>query len=487
VIYGRQSRTKEGSESLNTQVAACRETAEHHRIEVVDVILEPPSTSAFADRGRTRPRFPEVLDLIRSGAVDCVVAYKTDRLSRGGGIGWAPLVEAAEDAGLDVDRFVLIAGNGFMSEFELGIRATMDREESKKTSERLRDMKDRHAADGKPWGGGARPFGYRRQYEDPVVDGDGKQRYREVGGRIIPIVKSWGPLVVDEAEATMVREAANRLLAGDPQAIICRDWNQQGKLTAQGKLWRVGTLRNVLMRASLAGLRVHNGDIVGKAAWPPILDRRRWEKVVALLLDNAERRPPNYRTSLLTGLARCGRCGANLQVAPVQGRSSYRCQKSEGRPGCSGIGIVAEPLEKLITDAVLETLDTPELAQAEAEFTARGPVAVPPEVEEDEAMLADLAADWASKRISRAEYLTARNLIAARIDERLAQVRRTIRRPALDQLHGGTGTLAERWEDLDRPARRAILAEVIESITIAPARRGLNRFDPSRVTVTWRA
>jgi DNA-binding beta-propeller fold protein YncE len=90
VIYGRQSRTKEGSESLETQVAACQETAAHHKIEVVGVILEPPSTSAYRNRGRARPRFGEVLDLIRSGAVDCVVAYKTDRLSRGGGIGWAP-------------------------------------------------------------------------------------------------------------------------------------------------------------------------------------------------------------------------------------------------------------------------------------------------------------------------------------------------------------------------------------------------------------
>ncbi|MBV8305022.1 MAG: recombinase family protein, partial [Acidimicrobiia bacterium] len=145
VIYGRQSRTREGSESLDLQEKACRDAAKRHGVEVLKVILEPPSTSAFKDRGRRRPRFPELVKIIESGQANVIVAYKLDRLSRGGGPGWAPLLDAAENAGLDIDRFVLTPG-GFVSEVEIGIRAKMDREESKKTSERLRDMEDRLAA-----------------------------------------------------------------------------------------------------------------------------------------------------------------------------------------------------------------------------------------------------------------------------------------------------------------------------------------------------
>jgi DNA invertase Pin-like site-specific DNA recombinase len=464
VIYGRQSRTADRSESLDTQVEACRATADHHKIEVVDVILEPPSTSAYRQRGRARPRFGEVLKLIRTGAVDCVVAYKTDRLSRGGGIGWAPLVEAAEDAGLDVDRFVLVAGNGFMSEFELGIRATMDREESKKTSERLCDVKARHAAAGKPWGGGARPFGYSYN-------------------------KTTKNLEVVPAEARMIREAATALIAGRSQSTICREWNATGKTAAQGGLWRPSRLRAVMVRSSIAGLRSHHGEITHQGTWEPILDRPTWERVVGLLAKGSAERTPSYRLSLLTGLARCGLCGAPLTVGTKVGRAAYWCQKAPGKPGCGRLAIVAGPLEELITAAVIELLDRSDLGPAMDDVRA-GADAVPPEVTEDEAMLAELATDWASKTITRAEYLAARDVIAARIDERLAQARvaALASRPrATDVLAAGKGTIAERWDALDRPARRAILGELIESIAIGPARRGLGRFDPSRVRVTWKA
>ena len=118
--------------SREDQVRVCTEEAERHGLEVVEVIIEPPSTSAYKGRGKDRPEWPRLLEMVRLRKVEVVVALKTDRLSRGGGPGWAPLLEAAEEAGLDTDRLVLIAGAGFMTEFELGIRSAMDQEESRK-------------------------------------------------------------------------------------------------------------------------------------------------------------------------------------------------------------------------------------------------------------------------------------------------------------------------------------------------------------------
>src|SRR5690349_5635576 len=129
-IYARQSITREGSASREAQVESCREAAARLGLEVVSTLIEAPSTSGYRNRGRTRPKFLELLDLIRSGQVDCVIAYKTDRLSRGGGPGWAPLVEAFEAAGAHPDRAVATP-DGWVSEFEIGIRSAMDREESK--------------------------------------------------------------------------------------------------------------------------------------------------------------------------------------------------------------------------------------------------------------------------------------------------------------------------------------------------------------------
>ena len=140
-IYARQSVTRPskgktevligGSVSLDEQVRQCRDAAPRLGIDIVVDLVEKPSTSGYKERGRNRPEFKELLEHIRTGRIDCVIAYKTDRLSRGGGPGWAPLLEAFEQAGRDLDRAVATPG-GWVSEFEIGIRATMDREESKR-------------------------------------------------------------------------------------------------------------------------------------------------------------------------------------------------------------------------------------------------------------------------------------------------------------------------------------------------------------------
>src|SRR5436190_9938907 len=94
-IYARQSRTRDGSESRALQVDACREAAARLGLEVVVELVEPPSTSGFKNRGRGRAKFAELLRLLSGGDIDAVLVYKTDRLSRGGGPGWAPLLDAA--------------------------------------------------------------------------------------------------------------------------------------------------------------------------------------------------------------------------------------------------------------------------------------------------------------------------------------------------------------------------------------------------------
>jgi DNA invertase Pin-like site-specific DNA recombinase len=140
-IYVRQSLTRDGSESMDIQLQACRIAADQLGVTAVAELVEKPSTSGYRNRGKDRAKFNELLALIRGGQIRCVVAYKTDRLSRGGGPGWAPLLEAFENAGVNLDRAVATPG-GWVSEFEIGIRATMDREESKKTSERMLEAND---------------------------------------------------------------------------------------------------------------------------------------------------------------------------------------------------------------------------------------------------------------------------------------------------------------------------------------------------------
>lgn len=235
VIYARQSKTRDGSESIETQIEVCRQAAERLGFEVVAVLAEPPSTSGYKNRGKSREKFKLLLSGFVDGEWDMVLAYKTDRLSRGGGPGWAPLLDAIEAARLDLDRAVATP-SGFVSEFEIGIRASMDREESKKLSERMRDLSERKAKQGKPQGG-RRPFGY----ETDMV-------------------------TINEDEAAILREMARRIIGGHSYKNVAWWLNEEGYTTTTGKLWYPITVRNMLRKTRYAGLREHDGHILSFAS-----------------------------------------------------------------------------------------------------------------------------------------------------------------------------------------------------------------------------
>jgi hypothetical protein len=42
------------------------------------------------------------------------------------------------------------------------------------------------------------------------------------------------------------------------------------------------------------------------------------------------------------------------------------------------------------------------------------------------------------------------------------------------------------WDSLDLSQQHAIVAAVVDSVVVGPARRGYNRFDESRLTPVWR-
>lgn len=71
------------------------------------------------------------------------------------------------------------------------------------------------------------------------------------------------------------------------------------------------------------------------------------------------RRSP--RRYLLSGLLRCGRCGGKMYASRKTTRR-YVCLAGPDHGGCGRLTVVAEPLELLITEAVLDRLDSPQLA-----------------------------------------------------------------------------------------------------------------------------
>jgi hypothetical protein len=64
------------------------------------------------------------------------------------------------------------------------------------------------------------------------------------------------------------------------------------------------------------------------------------------------------RTALLTGFVYCGVCGKKLVASRDQrGKRIYTCKKDSHRAGCGRLKRLADPVDQLITELVLATLE----------------------------------------------------------------------------------------------------------------------------------
>lgn len=460
-IYARQSITREGSASLDTQVELCRQAAERLKATVVIELVEAPSTSGYRNRGRSRPRFRELLDLIRGGEVDCVMAYKTDRLSRGGGPGWAPLVDAFEAAGRDPDRAIATV-DGWVSEFEIGIRSAMDREESKKTSDRMLEVRRREAKAGVPRPAGRRAFGYLRDYSGLVHE-----------------------------EATLVVEAADRVLAGESVWSICTEWNARRVATVTGRPWTVQTLTSILRSPRIAGLREHLGAVVGAGTWPAIVSADVHERL-AVALSPKRKSGSRARTYPLVGLLRCGRCDGPLRsLAREGGGRSYACRSGPGLDGCGGIRIQAAGVEGHVRDLVCGMLADPATRAALAALASAGdngdggsPAEGLRAIEAKRERLIDLYTDG---DIDRSEFRSRRDDLdeqARAIESDLAQRTGSA---VLASVPATFEALVEAWDAGGVGLQRRLTEALLHPITVKPAGARRRLFDPDRLVIEPRA
>ena len=100
-----------------------------------------------------------------------------------------------------------------------------------------------------------------------------------------------------------------------------------------------------------------------------------------------------------------------------------------------------------------------------------------------EGKLANLAADWASDRISRGEWDAARATLLSREQSLRRRVEASRRGHDLDGL---PDPLRTAWPALPLHRRRAIIGALVEAVVVGPGVRGRNRFDPERVSIRWK-
>lgn len=399
---------------------------------------------------------------VRNGYVQAVVVWDIDRLTR------TPreiedVIDFADEYGLalanvggDID---LSTSDGRMM---ARIKGALARAETEKMGKRLRRRFQQKAEMGEPHG--RSPYGYRR-----------------VDGRDIP----------NEEQAVVVRDAARRVLAGESLRAVCASLNSSRVSGPESSAWNTTILRQILTRASNAGLRTYQGRVIGKSTTVPILDEDTHHRLVALLTDPSRKQnhagpEPKY---LLGGIARCGRCGGTMRrlvgrmVTSASGTTkrqppAYACSQ------CFRVRRNQEAVDSLVEAVVVTRLSDPEiargiLAEGDAEL-AREAQAVLDGIDAKLAIAADQFSDDAItgeqlKRISgrlRAEReVIERQLRAARPNDRVAEL--------------AAGNVRSKWDAAPINVKREII-ETLLSVTILPAGSG-RRFDPERVQIDWRS
>ncbi|MBF0130237.1 MAG: recombinase family protein [Alphaproteobacteria bacterium] len=359
-VYTRKS-SEEGLDmefnSLDAQREACQAYVTSQKQEGWLPVPDHYDDGGFSGGTLDRPALRRLMADIEAGRIDVVVVYKIDRLSRSL-MDFSKLVEVFDRHGV---TFVSVTQSfnttTSMGRLTLNILLSFAQFEREVIGERIRD---KFAASRKKglWMGGVPPLGY------------------DVAER---------KLVINEPEADLVRQIFTRFLKIGSATLLVKE------LTAAGHHTKSWTTRDGHDRRGrpfsknniykMLGNRIYLGEAVHKGtAWPgehrAIIDPATWDKVRAVLTDQAPRRRAAATRATtpapLKGLIHCGHCGRAMTPTSTrkQGRlyRYYTCMKAirTGHESCPLRAVAAGEIEAAVIGQVRALLRAPEIrARAE--------------------------------------------------------------------------------------------------------------------------
>jgi DNA invertase Pin-like site-specific DNA recombinase len=458
-IYARISSDREGDGlGVARQIEDCERLAQRKGWQVAGLYVDD-DVSAWS--GKKRPQYEQILEDLEAGEINGLLVYDLDRLHRQPSE-LESFIELCQR--LRLTNVTSVSGDIDLTrsdgQFQARILAAVAKKESDDKSRRIRRKHEEIAANGRVSGGGSRPYGYEA---DKVT--------------------------VRAPEAAIVKECAQRLLAGEPVLSIVKDLNERGVTSASGGAWSPQSLRRMLASPRISGQRVHHGEIVAKAVWKPIISPSDGAKIRALLSNPQRRTNKSARRYLLGGLLACSHCGERLVARPrTGGKRRYACASGPGFSGCGKTYINADDVERFVTEAVIHRADSATVQRAHERQQRSAPDAQRwlDEAEQAEKQLAELAELYGQKSFTLKEWMAARKPIEQRLSHARKQLTKVSRAGVLDRYIGNGKGLRADWDSLDLSVQHTIVVTLVDRITIKPGRRGYNRFDESRLAPRWR-
>lgn len=486
VLYSRLSRATLASTSLEGQSEDLHALADREGWDVVATFVDEGLSG-----GKRRAAAEESLRMLADGEADILAAYAVDRYSRQGVGEDAEVVrvvrrgvEAARRSGTPAPRVVFVR-EGIDSSADpthwamrYALASELAYSERQLMVARRKASIRRLQAAGRFSGRGPAPWGYR----SAPAPGAGRT------------------LVIDPAEAEVIRDTARRLIEGESTTSVCRDLTARGiptprsayrKALLKGEpteglatgYWAPGNLVQALLSQSLLG-RVavktsrsaddglgRYGELVLDADGNPL---QAFEPVLTIgehlaLRDRfalGQGRGQNRKRKaarLGSDLVYCGVCGFKVYVVTSDGVPYYRCSASPRgalvHPG--GLRVKASIVEAELEAIYLRSFGhLPAIQYVETDTTPALTESVLRLTERIQGLSARMAAPGA-------DVLTLAQELAALQTERSSLLDAPASRSVT--AHELGGTWADIWASSDTAARRQLLVDAYDHVELHPA------------------
>jgi site-specific DNA recombinase len=372
-IYTRKS-TDEGLDQDFNSLDAQREAAEafilSQRGEGLVALRERYDDGGFSGGNLDRPALERLLADIRSGAVECVVVYKVDRLSRSL-IDFARIIEVFEKHNVS---FVSVTQQfnttNSLGRLTLNILLSFAQFEREIIAERTRDKMSAARRKGK-WIGGRPMLGYDIDTRSSrlIVNGDEAIQVRT----IFRLYFDYNALL------PVVREI-------DRRGWRTKQWVTREGATHGGKRFTKGRLFRLLTNPIYIG-KINFEKQIYEGEHEAIVEAEIWERVQQILRRNGRNGGAEVRDSygnFLKVLLRCASCDAGMiRTYRTQGSRRYRyyvCAQAQqgGWTNCATKSVSELAIKAVVTRQIRRIGSDPRIvarAGAKAEEQRRSSVA----------------------------------------------------------------------------------------------------------------
>lgn len=352
-ILARYSTDNQSEASIETQVEHCSTWCKKNNLSILDIFAD----YAVSGMKSTRPQYERMMGLLRQGGADTVVIYDQSRMFRNM-IAWFQFREELDSMGVRVVSVTQPTVGGDLNDpanfLNEGVFALFNQMHVLQTKQKTIAGVRHRAQQGKHTGG-TPALGYRVENER---------------------------LVVDEAEAAIVRQIFKRYAAGETYGQILSALNQQGLTTKRGTPFVRNSLHDLLKNEKYIGRAVFGGKPVAKdgsrnahaerssdcivVACPAIVDQETWNIVRKRMEGNRHvGRNPEKVEQPLKGKIFCGDCDSAMTLSvSVGGKAKaryyyYKCAAKKRGLDCPSLQIRKDELEQLVSDSVRSQLGTP--------------------------------------------------------------------------------------------------------------------------------